>query len=430
LRVYHNGRDSAHRARDRGLHAAGIDVTLVVPRNWPETDEVSVREPFPVVELPVARPGDVNRHAYFADGGPEKLIGEVAPDLLDVHEEPFSLAAHQWLDAVPPALPVVMYTAQNIDKRFPPPFHLYERRAFGRVDALYPCSHQAASVARGKGFPGIIDVLPLGYDADQFAAGRQSVGDDEIVLALVGRLVPEKGVLDAVRVLADVRRIRPAKLIVVGAGPEEGRARDFAASLGVASALEIQAWRSAAELGEIYRAAHLVLVPSVATATWTEQFGRVIVEAQASGAVVAGYVSGAIPEVVGDAGILAPPGDTSHLAREVVQVAGDPDRYSLLRERGFELSRTRTWAEVAARQVDLYRRVLESNVARLDLPASPRRRRERARAEFGLPAETPAGLRPFALPGLRQGGPVAGFLGGVIEAGAELRATVVSRLRS
>ena len=46
-----------------------------------------------------------------------------------------------------------------------------------------------------------------------------------ILLLLVGRLVPEKGVRDAVRVLADVRARCPAQLMIVGTGPEAGPAQ-------------------------------------------------------------------------------------------------------------------------------------------------------------------------------------------------------------
>ena len=135
-----------------------------------------------------------------------------------------------------------------------------------------------------------------------------------------------------------------------------------------------------------------MLIPSRPTETWVEQFGRVIVEAQASGAVVAGYASGAIPEVAGDAAILTPVGDATGLADRIVALAGDPDDFERRRRPGIELSRTRTWTQVAARQADLYRRVLAGDVPRLDLPRSPRARRAAARAEFGPTAATTAGL--------------------------------------
>ncbi len=241
-----------------------------------------------VIELDVRRPGDVNRHKYLDQADLSRVIADVQPDVLDIHEEPYSVAARQWLAAAPPELPVVMYTAQNIDKRLPPPFARYEQQAHRRVAALYPCSAQAASVARGKGFSGHIEVLPLGYDETVFRSGSQQA-DPEIVLSLVGRLVPEKGVLDAVRVLAAANATRPSRLLVVGQGPEEQTALDLAASLGIGDRLEILPWQPAEQLAAIYRRTHVVLVPSRPTETWVEQFGRVIIEvpAQASGAVVA-----------------------------------------------------------------------------------------------------------------------------------------------
>jgi glycosyltransferase involved in cell wall biosynthesis len=427
-RVYHAGRDISHRARERGLQSARVDVTLVVPTSWPERGgETSLSaDSFPIVELPVGRTGDVNRHAYRNGNKLRRLIGELAPDILDLHEEPFSVAARQWLAAAPPELPVVMYTAQNVDKRYPPPFSVYERRAHRRVAALYPCSRQAASVARGKGFAGLIDVIPLGYDPELFHEGEQSLDDDELVLALLGRLVPEKGVRDAVHVVARVNAVRPARLVLAGSGPEEWQARELAEGLGIADRVEIEPWRPASELAELYRRAHLVLVPSHATATWVEQFGRVIVEAHASGAVVAGYASGSITEVAGDAAVLADPGNATQLAERVVTVLGDLDEYARLRARGLVLCRTRTWAHVAERQAELYRRVIAGELERLPLPRSPRERRAKARAEFGPPAATTAGVRPFALPLLRRGGAAAAALAAVIDAATEAYARLTT----
>ena len=66
VRVYHAGRDPAHRERERALRVAGVDVTLVVPAFWPEyggETTLSV-DSFPTIELPVERAGDANRHAY------------------------------------------------------------------------------------------------------------------------------------------------------------------------------------------------------------------------------------------------------------------------------------------------------------------------------------------------------------------------------
>ena len=426
LRVYHAGRNAAHRARERSFRRVGVDVTLVVPTSWPEGGGESQlsAEGFPIIELSVERAADVNRHRYSATDKLKSLIRELKPDVLDLHEEPFSGVTRQWLAAAPSDLPVVMYTAQNVDKRFPPPFAQYERAAHRRVVALYPCSAQAAAVARGKGFAGLIDVLPLGYDDTVFAPGVQSLEDDEIVLALFGRLVPEKGLTDAVRILARLNSVRPARLILSGDGPEEAPARALARNLGVADRLEILPWRATAELAATYRKAHFVLVPSRPTETWVEQFGRVIVEAQASGAVVAGYSSGSIPEVAGKAAVLTNVGATSELADRIGQIATDAADFADRRGEGVALSTTRTWGHVAERHAQLYRRVAARETPGVKLPRSPQGRRAAAQAEYGSTAATIAGIRPFALPLLRRGGAAVSVLARAVDTAAELRASI------
>jgi glycosyltransferase involved in cell wall biosynthesis len=399
----------------------GIELCLVVPASWAEDDaEGSLSsECFPIIELAVDRVGDVNRHSYRSGAAIASIVEAFQPDVLDVHEEPFSVAGRQWLRAAPPQLPIVMYTAQNIDKRFPPPFSRYERRAYARVNGFYPCSRQAASVIRGKGFAGLVDVIPLGYDPDLFFAGNQSSHDEEIILGLFGRLVAEKGVSDSVRILAGLCEKRAARLVLVGSGPESVVAEALARELGVADRLDVHPWLPVEDLARQYRETHFVLVPSVPTYSWVEQFGRVIVEAQASGAVVAAYATGAIPEVAGDGALMAQAHDFAGLGALLAAAAADEDDYQARRRVGFQLSGRRTWSSVAQRHADLYARVAR-RPPRLVVPRDVRERRRLARAEFGRTAPTQAGERPFALPLLRRGGLVSRGLARALDAGTSL----------
>jgi glycosyltransferase involved in cell wall biosynthesis len=421
LRVYHEGLGPAHQAREYALAASDVAVTLVVPAGWPgDPHEAESKRPFPIHALSVERPGDINRHEYRDLAAIESVIAAARPDILDVHEEPYSLAARQWLAAAPADLPIVMYTAQNIDKRLPQPFSQYERRAHSRIAALYPCSSQAASVARGKGFSGHIEVLPLGYDDGVFKAGSQGPEDEEIVLALLGRLVPEKGVLDAVRIIARVSSKRQCRLLIVGRGPERRSAFELAASLGVTECVEILPWLPAEDLAAMYRRAHIVLIPSRPTDTWVEQFGRVIVEGQASGAIAAGYRSGSIPEVGGEAALLADVGDEQGLARRIEALLQDSDAFARRRAQGLAQTKLLTWQEIGQRHANLYGRVLGGGLTRMTLAHSPALRRAAARREFGPTAATTAGERPFALPMLRRGGWIATSTAAVLDASAEL----------
>jgi glycosyltransferase involved in cell wall biosynthesis len=431
LRVYHGGRDRGHRARERALVEAGVDVTLVVPDRWPgaSSETTLSPEPFRTVELLVRRSGDVNRHAYPESAALRAVLADTQPDVLDVHEEPFSLAARQWLGAAPADLPVVLYTAQNIDKRYPPPFAFYEREAYRRVQALYPCSFQAASVARGKGFRGFIEVHPLGFDENIFFPGRQQIDADELLLAFFGRLVREKGVLDAVEILAAVNRARPARLLMVGDGPERAAAARRADDLGLADRLGLSSWVSQRELAELYRCAHVVLVPSRTSSTWVEQFGRVVVEAQASGAIVAGYRTGTIPEVGGEAAVLVEEGRSAALARALLWVFENESEYLDRRGRGIALAAERAWARVAGQQAAFYERVLNGQWSEVQAVTSAPARRLAARAEFGPTALTGAGARPFALPLLRRGGRGPQLLGALLDASIGVLAAMRSRSR-
>src|SRR4051812_44746993 len=97
VRVYHAGRDASHRERDRALVRAGADLALIVPRAWSEggvTHQLA-EEPFEIIELPVARPGDVNRHRYADPQRIADLVRQRRPDVVDLHEEPFSAVVHQ-----------------------------------------------------------------------------------------------------------------------------------------------------------------------------------------------------------------------------------------------------------------------------------------------------------------------------------------------
>jgi glycosyltransferase involved in cell wall biosynthesis len=414
LRIYHGGRDASHRARDRALVAAGLDVTLVVPAHWPDggMQEHLSDEPFDIVELPVDRPGDVNRHSYRSPGGLGRLVASLQPDVVDVHAEPVSLSARQWIRAAQ-GLPIVMYAAQNVDKRYPPPFAQYEQAAYRAVDGLYPCSRQAASVARGKGFTGLVEVLPLGVDP-LYVAGDQRLDDPVLQVGLIGRLVPEKGVLDAVRVVGALGRERRVRLVIVGQGPVQGAAERLARDLGVE--LTLLPWQPVETLAALYRELHLVLVPSRATGTWVEQFGRIIVEGQAAGAVIAGYDSGAIAEVGGDACVLVPEGQVETLATGVAALVADPARYDSLRRLGLARASATTWTTVAARQAELYARVSSGGMPRRPAARTATRRRQLAHDEFGPTAELAGGqVRPFALPVLREDTALARVAAGVLD---------------
>lgn len=81
----------------------------------------------------------------------------------------------------------------------------------------------------------------------------------------------------------------------------------------------------------------VLVLPSVTTPRWKEQFGRVLIEAQACEVPVIGSSSGAIPEVIGKAGLIFPEGSASQLAGRLQRLAAS----SSLRRRLARMGRKR-----------------------------------------------------------------------------------------
>ena len=171
--------------------------------------------------------------------------------------------------------------------------------------------------------PARSEVSYPGIDRAAFAPGADR---EPGLIVSPGRLVWEKGHQDVIRALAALRAGLAAdggeadfRLLIVGAGPEEARLRRHAAELGVGELVEFRRSVPYPEMPAILARASCVVLASLPTPLWEEQFGMVLAEAMAAGTPVIAAASGAIPEVVGEGGTLFQPGDWLGLARLLAQ---------------------------------------------------------------------------------------------------------------
>ena len=138
------------------------------------------------------------------------------------------------------------------------------------------------------------------------------------VLVHVSNFRPVKRVPDVVRVFARVRAARPARLVLVGDGPDAADVRALAATLGVADDVRFLGER--VDLTDCLRQSHVFLLPSE-----TESFGLAALEAMACGVPVVAARVGGVSEVIldGETGFLAPLGDVATMAACVGRLFDD-----------------------------------------------------------------------------------------------------------
>lgn len=204
-----------------------------------------------------------------------------------------------------------------------------------------------------------IRVAPPGIDVDRFARAREALpAAPGHLLLSVGRLVWEKGHQDAIRALALLRARgrEDVRLAIVGRGPEEDRLRATAAELGVP--VEFRGSVPYDELPGLYAQASALVLASLPTWSWEEQFGMVLAEAMAAHLPIVASDSGAIPEVVGGSGTLFAAGDYLGLAERldaVLPAGGAPPRRAPEPDRLERFSRPAAAARLAAAYDELLR---------------------------------------------------------------------------
>jgi glycosyltransferase involved in cell wall biosynthesis len=207
----------------------------------------------------------------------------------------------------------------------------YARDVLAAADRFLATSERARTALLLEGAPAErVVVCPPGIDLSRFAAARtgQPHPDGLHLILSVGRLVWEKGHQDLLRALALLRRDgrEDLRAMIVGDGPEAKRLRAVAADFDLADVVEFRASVPYDDMPALYAQASCLVLASLPVRFWEEQLGMVLTEAMAGHLPIVASTSGAIPEVLGDAGIYVAPGDWIGLANALERgpLAGAP----------------------------------------------------------------------------------------------------------
>ena len=170
-----------------------------------------------------------------------------------------------------------------------------------------------------------IEVVPNFVDPRRYrpegasAFARSLVRPGESLVAHISNFRPVKRVADVLAVFDRVRQKVPARLLLIGDGPERSLAERLAREGGFADRTLFLGKVAAIET--ILPVARLFLLPSDA-----ESFGLAGLEAMACGVPVVGTAAGGLPEVVedGQSGFLRPVGDVEGMSEAALRLLEDP----------------------------------------------------------------------------------------------------------
>ena len=349
------------------------EVTCASPRDYPgDLEQLSFRspgEPNGVATLSVWGARRVHTFVY----GPEvRALLSDDWDVIHAWEEPYVLATFQLASWANRRSMFVPWSAQNLVKHYPPPFSLFERRVLERADGWLYCGNSVREALFQK--PAYAKkpsaLAPLGVDLQVFSPDPE-VGArvrDELgwttpgppVVGYAGRFVPEKGVQLLMDALARCRS--PWRALFLGAGRLEPELAAFSRKYP-GSVKIIRSGHD--DVPRYLNAMDVLCAPSRSTRAWSEQFGRMVVEAFACGVPVISSDNGELPHVVGDAGILLPVHSPSTWQRAIEDLLESPTRRAELARSGLERVRHHfAWPVVAARYLEFFSTLVDRAASR------------------------------------------------------------------
>ena len=296
------------------------------------------------------------------------ILRSFQPDVIDLWEEPWALvSAHAcWLrNRLLPHARIVMQTEQNIFKAWPPPFRWFENYTIRNAAFAIGRSTGAVEVSRAKGYTGPARVVGNAADTAIFRPldlerCKRELGLTGFTAGYVGRLVERKGLMDMVDALQFCTG--EITMVFAGSGEHQPALEARIEALGVRDRVRFLPARPLEELPPVMNALDAMILPSWTVPTWKEQFGRVIIEAQACETPVIGSDSGAIPEVVGKGGLIYPERNPRKLAEGIMELRANPERRREMGRAGrAQVEANYTWSRVAEQMREVYLACLDGN---------------------------------------------------------------------
>ena len=292
------------------------EVTVVTPNFWNDAlfnvgaaNNATAFDKVHYVHLPVASAGNEVLHRY-AWRDVWCVMRDVKPDILFVEQGINAFSYFQWILVSLLQfrfIPRLFFTWINWKHKwglkywfFWWPIELFNKFFSSAAVVGNP---QAEILLREQGFKAPILISPqLGIDEIEELVSQKN---ERSYIGFVGRLTHEKGVHLLIQAFAQIHSsCENWELLIVGSGPDEKKLHRVVHALGISEKVVFTGAVDHFRALDLIHSCRVLVLPSLDVETWREQFGHVLIEAMAAGVVVVGSDAGAIPWVIGDAGLI------------------------------------------------------------------------------------------------------------------------------
>ncbi len=339
----------------------GLKISLVVPTTWKAplryTElEKRTAKTYQIIPLNTRFNGNNDRY-FFPFFSLFKIFWRLRPKIVHIEEEPWSvsLLEFSFLSRIF-AAKTIFFTWENIERQHRFWYKLFEKINLKLASGAIAGNREAKDLLLKKGFQKPILVLPqLGVDLNSFK--REKEKNEKFTIGFVGRFEEQKGVM----VLLDAVKQLPFsyKLLLVGSGLLKEKIDFYIKENNLLDKVELIQGVTHNQVPSYLSRMDLLVLPSLTTSVWKEQFGHVLVEAMVSSVPVIGSDSGAIPEVIGDAGLIFKEGNSNDLAKKIEQFFRNKNLREEMIKKGLEkVKENYTQEKIAAETYNFYQKIL------------------------------------------------------------------------
>ena len=200
-------------------------------------------------------------------------------------------------------------------------------------------------------------VVPNGINTDYFYPLPHVERHPHHLLTTNSADTPLKALRYLLEAVRDIRKRRPIHLTVVGLPKQDGTIVRLLDEWRLQESVHFTGRIAYEEFARYYAECTLAVIPSL-----YEGFGMPAGEAMACGVPVISTTGGALPEVVGDAGILVPPADSDAMRTAIEDLLDNPEKREFLGRAGLRrVMSSLTWEHAARRTVEVYREAIDAH---------------------------------------------------------------------